>query len=229
MNANCAPVLTCPVNVTVDCLASTDPLQTGTPTMTDICDPNPSLIYIDEVPGGDCGGASNVTRTWIASNDCGFADTCVQIISVSGCQRIVSNSNDSGAGSLRQQIECATNGDTIFFHPSLAGQQILLSSSRIIIDKDIIIHSTLVPPVMVQSSTTGLFEIAPGADVKFNHLSFRSAQNGAGGLAFKNFGNLSLHNVIIIRHPSAQPLDALVNNHTGSQIHFSGNCRIDFD
>jgi hypothetical protein len=42
---------------------------------------------------------------------------------------VVTNTNDSGPGSLRQTIANASNGDTITFDPSLAGQTITLGST----------------------------------------------------------------------------------------------------
>ena len=55
---------------------------------------------------------------------------------------VVVNTNDSGAGSLRQAIADASNGDTITFAPSLASQKIVLSSP-LAIDKDITIDGSL--------------------------------------------------------------------------------------
>jgi len=47
----------------------------------------------------------------------------------------VNNSNDSGAGSLRDAVANATLGDTISFSPSLAGQTITLTSGEIVVPK----------------------------------------------------------------------------------------------
>ena len=41
---------------------------------------------------------------------------------------VVTNTNDSGAGSLRQAVANAGPGDTITFHASLTGQTITLAS-----------------------------------------------------------------------------------------------------
>ena len=55
--------------------------------------------------------------------------------------RTVMNTNDSGAGSLRQEILVADPGDTIDFDSSLAGQTIILSD-LIVIDKDLTIDGS---------------------------------------------------------------------------------------
>jgi hypothetical protein len=47
----------------------------------------------------------------------------------------VTNTNDSGAGSLRAAIAASASGDTIDFAPALNGQTIILSSGRLVIDK----------------------------------------------------------------------------------------------
>lgn len=44
---NGAPVVSCPNNVTIECSASTDPSNTGTPTATDDCDASPTLTYTE--------------------------------------------------------------------------------------------------------------------------------------------------------------------------------------
>jgi hypothetical protein len=53
------------------------------------------------------------------------------------CSMVVINTNDSGAGSLRETIGCAIAGSTIIFHPSLLDQTITLTSGEIVIDKNI--------------------------------------------------------------------------------------------
>jgi hypothetical protein len=51
----------------------------------------------------------------------------------------VTNTNDSGPGSLRQALVDAHYGDTINFDSSLKGQTITLTSGRLIVDKNVTI------------------------------------------------------------------------------------------
>ena len=81
---NIDPQITCPADVGIDCAESTDPSNTGVATATDNCDPAPSITYSDVVDMSGCGGYTGaITRSWIATDACGNADTCVQVITVS--------------------------------------------------------------------------------------------------------------------------------------------------
>jgi hypothetical protein len=51
----------------------------------------------------------------------------------------VTNTNDSGPGSLRQALADSRDDDTIDFHPSLKGQTISLTSAELVVSKSIII------------------------------------------------------------------------------------------
>ena len=49
----------------------------------------------------------------------------------------VTNTNDGGAGSLRQALVDAIDGDTINFHSSLNGQRITLTSGDLLVNKNV--------------------------------------------------------------------------------------------
>ena len=63
--------------------------------------------------------------------------TCGGSIRAAGL--IVTNTADSGAGSLRDTIASAVDGDTIGFDSALNGQTITITSSELVIDKNILI------------------------------------------------------------------------------------------
>ena len=82
------PVITCPVNLTVECDQPTDPGATGNATASnDNCAPDAELTLVfsdvsNQTPTG-CGNDSyTITRTWTASDPCGNATNCVQVITV---------------------------------------------------------------------------------------------------------------------------------------------------
>lgn len=51
-------------------------------TATDNCDSSVVLIYTDEIMGDECCQETVVTRTWVATDDCGNSSSCMQTISV---------------------------------------------------------------------------------------------------------------------------------------------------
>ena len=69
----------------------------------------------------------------------GFILSCVMAIPSHAGTITITNTNDSGPGSLRQSLADANDGDTINFDVSLKGQTIALTSDELVIDKSITI------------------------------------------------------------------------------------------
>lgn len=86
------PVINCPANINVSCNENTDPAALGVATTTDNCDPFVQPTFSDVVSGSTagCNQSSTITRTWLGTDDCGNASTCVQTI----------NLNDTSAPTL---------------------------------------------------------------------------------------------------------------------------------
>lgn len=76
------PVITCPANTTIECTDSTDPANTGFATASDNCATAPIVDYSDVTTAGACPQAYIITRTWIATDNCGNTSTCNQLITV---------------------------------------------------------------------------------------------------------------------------------------------------
>jgi len=76
VNDNAPPVITCPTDKVFDCVLG----ATGTATATDNCDNNVAITSSDEIISTRCPRV--IKRTWIATDDCGNADTCMQTITV---------------------------------------------------------------------------------------------------------------------------------------------------
>ncbi len=105
------PVIVCPADLTIECDASTEPANTGAPTATDNCDAAPVFTFVDVAVAGTCDGESVITRTWTATDACGNASTCNQVVTLEdttppvlacpaditlGCDQ----NSDPGAGSV---------------------------------------------------------------------------------------------------------------------------------
>ena len=72
-----APVIACPQDINAEC--GTNPGDWGTATATDDCgQPTVTLIDVDTIAQNSC--YLEVTRTWTATDFCGNADTCTQLI-----------------------------------------------------------------------------------------------------------------------------------------------------
>ena len=82
--------------------------------------------------------------------------------------RTVTTTADSGAGSLRDAIAAASDGETIQFAGALNGQTIMLTSAELLIDKSITISGPGPSQLTVQRSIAGstpefrIFHLTPG-------------------------------------------------------------------
>jgi large repetitive protein len=82
------PAITCPVDKTINCEASTSPSNTGTAAATDNCtDVVTNITYADTRTNGSCNDNYTITRIWTAIDSCGNANDCQQIITVQDTSR----------------------------------------------------------------------------------------------------------------------------------------------
>src|SRR5215216_536112 len=129
----------------------------------------------------------------------------VPAVPVHAATLTVTNINDSGAGSLRQAILDATAGDTISFHPSLAGQTIALSS-QINLEKNLTIDgSGLTPAVEISGSLAlRIFYVTWTSTTTLKSLVLKNGRNysGSNGGAIFNDGNLIVTDSIFINNAS---------------------------
>jgi predicted outer membrane repeat protein len=87
----------------------------------------------------------------------------------------VTNTADSGPGSLRAEIAAAQSGDTIVFDPSLAGQTISLTSGELVINTSLDIEGLggSNPQVVINAASSRIFDITnPSANVTIANLGF---------------------------------------------------------
>src|SRR5438046_1397672 len=102
---------------------------------------------------------------------------------------MVLNTFDSGAGSLRDAITTARNGDAIQFAPSLNGQTIALTSNELAINKCLDIEGPGADKLAISGNDTNrVFDISEGFTVRIAGLTITrgravgaSATGGGGG------------------------------------------------
>ncbi|MHC4969046.1 MAG: DUF7467 domain-containing protein, partial [Planctomycetota bacterium] len=74
------PVLTLPPDITITCKDDSGPDHTGWATATDNCDPGDPVIGFSDVVTGNC--PVLITRTWMATDECGNQASGDQLITV---------------------------------------------------------------------------------------------------------------------------------------------------
>lgn len=95
------PVLTIPVDVTIQCDASSAPTDTGQATATDDCDVAPSIAHNDDTSGlTGCNGTGTLVRTWTATDACSNSVSDTQFIT------IVDTTNPSITCPVDATLEC---------------------------------------------------------------------------------------------------------------------------
>ena len=119
---------------------------------------------------------------------------------------IVTNTDDSGTGSLRDTIAAASAGDTIQFDAGLNGQAITLTSARLEIRKNLTIAGPGADRLTVQRSTaSGIPEFGIFA-ILANQLEYVSVTivgltiangNGLGGGIYTNIRTLTIDRCVI--------------------------------
>ncbi|MFZ5922351.1 MAG: choice-of-anchor Q domain-containing protein [Chloroflexota bacterium] len=129
---------------------------------------------------------------------------------------IVTNTNDSGPGSLRQTIVSVAPGDTITFDPSLSGQTILLNSVLIIYVSILTIDaSDLDAPIQLSGGdTTGILLVNAGQTITLDALEFVHGNFTGSGGAITNSGTLTIINSTFSNNTAVGNAGSIANDGT---------------
>ena len=137
---------------------------------------------------------------------------------------VVINSNDTGAGSLRDTILHACDGATITFDltPGRVANPINLTSGELLMNKNVIIQGPNANVLTVQRSAASgtpsfsIFNNPTGLSLSLSGLTLSNADNPNNGGAIKNAGTLSLNSMALTNNHTAVAGSALFNAETGN-------------
>jgi hypothetical protein len=113
---------------------------------------------------------------------------------------VVTNLNDSGAGSLRQTLASASAGDTIQFASNLSGGTLSLSSGELLVSKSLTITGLGTTSLTISGSNDStVFNVASGVTTSISNLTMTAGNAGGSGYggAIYNSGTLLLSGVIL--------------------------------
>jgi hypothetical protein len=126
---------------------------------------------------------------------------CLIALSTQGATITVTNTNDSGAGSLRQAIADANNGDTIHF--GVTGT-ITLTTGELLVDKSITIRGPAAASLTVDGNLASrVFHVSSGVTAAIAGLTITSGTGWAdeltntGGGIYNDHATLALDNCTV--------------------------------
>lgn len=134
---------------------------------------------------------------------------------------IVTSTNDSGPGSLRQAIADASSGDYIIFNLYYPAT-IILTSGQLVIDKDLTIDGPGINNLTISGNgNSRVFYITSGINVTIKELTIANGRaSGTGqdrnGGGIYNLGNLNLIRTTIANNQSAWDGGGIYNYDTGT-------------
>ena len=164
--------------------------------------------------GNPIGGATNQTyiatasgnyTTTVTTSGCTSAPSASTTVTVTTSTSVVINTNDSGAGSLRQAIIDVCDGGTITFDPGLSGQTITLTTGELAINKNLTIQglgANLLTVSRISAPDFRIFTINSGQTVTISGLTISNGNavggpgaNSGGGIL--NSGTLTLIDSVV--------------------------------
>lgn len=125
---------------------------------------------------------SVIKQGWIANLQCGHH--CNMVTSIA----------DSGPNTLRSAIECVAPGDTVFIHPFLFGDTIMINSGPILIDKAVTIMGQTGSITINSEEITMLFHILPSGNLRIEEMAI-TGKSSPGSPVIFNEGQLYLNNI----------------------------------
>jgi hypothetical protein len=124
---------------------------------------------------------------------------CAMVIPARADTITVTNTNDSGPGSLRQALADANDGDTIDFDSALNGQTMTLTTTELAINRNITVSGP--GPQLLEVSALGtqfvrVFHVIPGHAVTIEGITISNGGVRGGGL-YNDRATLTISNCIV--------------------------------
>ena len=214
-----APTFTRPPDVVIytdqNCNYNASVTVTGDVTNeSDQCSSGLNATYTDNIVPGSCGCSFIISRTWNLVDACGNAAP-PQVQTITAVANIVTNTNDSGTGSLREVISCMPNGGTVLFASTLLGQTITLTSGEIMIEKNITIQGLGWLEVSGNMSSR-IFQLMPSNTLWVKDIALKNGKAMTNGGAIFVKGHLILENVTLQNNFENTVRKAMTLNGAGS-------------
>ncbi len=131
---------------------------------------------------------------------CGDFTNNTKSVTVNGCTpgtKTVTNTNNSGSGSLRNMIADACPGDLIVFSPGLPTNSTINLTTEIVIDKMITVDGDDVDNLNLSGGfTSRIFQIPNGVSVSLKNMNLINGFASTNGGAFYNLGQVKLTDII---------------------------------
>lgn len=131
---------------------------------------------------------------------------------------LVTNTNDSGPGSLRNAIDCLPANGVMTFSPALSGQTLQLTSGPLYITKNLSLLQTASAKMNIHGApNASVFDVSKGVQLYLRNINIYTS-NGSLGRAIFNRGLLSLDDTDIF--------EPFQNMGSGSSIENNGDVNI---